>query len=566
MFEDYPETPDCFPAAAALRLLAEAAPEAAAVAVPFVERLFAALARGDTAVYLGNEEAQRLAQAAPVAGNGPQSPLVLQGRRLMLAKYWQQERDLAREILRLSAAPVMQPEHPPAKLLADWFADEGSRDQQAAAALALLQNFILISGGPGTGKTTTVAKLLALLHREPAPRTALCAPTGKAAARLTESLHRAAAAIPDLTEAARRYLAGLQGQTAHRLLGLAPPQMQPAYHAHNPLPLDILLVDEASMLDNHLLLQLLSALPSGCRTVLLGDAGQLPAVGAGAVLSALSQGGGMQPETEAVLRALLPERDAFPLLAERHARLTVSHRFGADSGIGSLARAVQSGDGVAAWQMFARFPDVLHAEPRHPDKLVRRLYREHAGYWRAIDAGNVQAAFAAQAELAVLTALRSDADSLNAAYRSLLQEHGRARADTLWYAGRVVMVSRNAPAQHLYNGDIGIIMQSENGEDADLRAWFADADGFRSVPLSRLPEHETAFAITTHKSQGSEYGSVWFAAPAQAAYGRALLYTAVTRAKRQFAYWGSGEGFQAACAHAEIRRSALAQFLAEEAA
>ena len=128
------------------------------------------------------------------------------------------------------------------------------------------------------------------------------------------------------------------------------------------------------------------------------------------------------------------------------------------------------------------------------------------------------------------------------------------------------MVSRNAPAQHLYNGDIGIIMQSENGEDADLRAWFADADGFRSVPLSRLPEHETAFAITTHKSQGSEYGSVWFAAPAQAAYGRALLYTAVTRAKRQFAYWGSGEGFQAACAHAEIRRSALAQFLAEEAA
>ena len=370
----------------------------------------------------------------------------------------------------------------------------------------------------------------------------------------------------DLPEAARRYLAGLQGQTAHRLLGLAPPQMQPAYHAHNPLPLDILLVDEASMLDNHLLLQLLSALPSGCRTVLLGDAGQLPAVGAGAVLSALSQEGGMQPETEAALRALLPERDAFPLLAERHARLTVSHRFGADSGIGSLARAVQSGDGAAAWQMFARFPDVLHAAPRHPDKLVRRLYREHAGYWRAIDAGNVQAAFAAQAELAVLTALRSDADSLNAAYRSLLQEHGRARADTLWYAGRVVMVLRNAPAQHLYNGDIGIIMQSENGEDADLRAWFADADGFRSVPLSRLPEHETAFAITTHKSQGSEYGSVWFAAPAQAAYGRALLYTAVTRAKQQFTYWGSGEGFQAACTHAEIRRSALAQFLAEEAA
>ena len=548
------------------RLFAQIAPQAAATVAPFVERLFTALAHGNTFIYISQDEAAALAQAMPLVGSDANSPLVLHGRRLFIAKYWHLEKQLAAEIQRLSAHAPMQPEKPLAELLANWFADDTSRDQRAAAALALLKNFVLISGGPGTGKTTTVAKLLALLHHDPAPRTALVAPTGKAAARLTESLHRASASIPDLDVAAQRYLADLTGQTVHRLLGLKPPQMQPEYHAHNRLPLDCVLIDEASMMDNHLLYQLLAALPSHCRVILLGDADQLPSVGAGAVLDALSHNHQMQPETTAALRQLLPDVEHFPTLAEQHARLTISHRFHNQSGIGNLARAVQQGS-ASAWQTIAEHPRELSAQPRNPAALVAQLYHHHAAYWQAIQAGNIAAAFAEQSRLIVLTALRHDADHINHLYRTLLQQHGHTRPQSPWYAGQIIMITRNAPSQALYNGDIGIIMQPENEttRNSDLRAYFPSdqpsAHHYRSIPLSRLPEHETAYAITTHKSQGSEYEQVWFTAPAQAPYSRALLYTAITRAKQQFVYWGSETSFQAACGNAEHRNSALGMFL-----
>ena len=551
------------------RLFAQIAPQAAAVVAPFVERLFAALAHGNTFIYISQDEADALAQAAPLVGSDANSPLVLHGRRLFIAKYWHLEKQLAAEIQRLSAHAPMQPEKPLAQLLADWFADDMSRDQRAAAALALLKNFVLISGGPGTGKTTTVAKLLALLHRDPAPRTALVAPTGKAAARLTESLHRASAAIPNLDPAAQHYLASLTGQTVHRLLGLKPPQMQPEYHAHNRLPLDCVLIDEASMMDNHLLYQLLAALPSHCRVILLGDADQLPSVGAGAVLDALSHNHQMQPETTAALRQLLPDVEHFPTLDEQHARLTISHRFHNQSGIGNLARAVQQGS-ENAWQTIAEHPRELSAQPRNPAALVAQLYQHHTAYWQAIQAGDIAAAFAEQSRLIVLTALRHDAEHINTLYRTLLQQHGHTRPQSPWYAGQIIMITRNAPSQKLYNGDIGIIMQpeNENTRSSDLRAYFPSeqpsAHGYRSIPLSRLPEHETAYAITTHKSQGSEYEQVWFAAPAQAPYSRALLYTAITRAKQQFVYWGDEASFQAACVHDEQRNSALGMFLKRE--
>ena len=574
---------DSIPAAQSVnRLFAQIAPATAETVEPFVERLFAALSHGNTFIYISQAEADALAQAAPLVGSDASSPIVLHGRRLFIAKYWHLEKQLAAEIQRLSAHAPMQPEKPLAQLLADWFADDMSRDQRAAAALALLKNFVLISGGPGTGKTTTVAKLLALLHRQPAPRTALVAPTGKAAARLTESLHRASAAIPNLDPAARHYLANLTGQTVHRLLGLKPPQMQPEYHAHNRLPLDCVLIDEASMMDNHLLYQLLAALPSHGRVILLGDADQLPSVGAGAVLDALSHNHQMQPETTAALRQLLPDVEHFPTLAEQHARLTISHRFHNQSGIGNLARAVQQGS-ESAWQTIAEHPRELSAQPRNPAALVAQLYHHQAAYWQAIQAGNIAAAFAEQSRLIVLTALRHDAEHINNLYRTLLQQHGHTRPQSPWYAGQIIMITRNAPSQKLYNGDIGIIMQpanernefgrsqNEQGEfwrspngNNDLRAYFPDEQGYRSIPLSHLPEHETAYAITTHKSQGSEYEQVWFAAPAQAKYSRALLYTAITRAKQQFVYWGDEASFQAACAHDEQRNSALGMFLKRE--
>lgn len=551
------ETSD-YLSAAVLPLLAKLAPQAAERVAPYIPRLFAALADGNSFIYLGRDEAQELAQAAPVVGSDAESPLVLDGRRLFLARHWQLERDLARQILRLRTRAAPPDNLPQLRaLLQQWFADAGSRDQQAAAALTLLQNFMLVSGGPGTGKTTTVAKLLALLCQNGSlPRIALAAPTGKAAARMAQSLHQAVAKISGLDDAVRGHLSALQGQTVHRLLGLRPPQMQPVFHAGNPLPLDVLLLDEASMLDNGLLLQTLSALPDGCRVVLLGDADQLPSVGAGAVLEALSQGEALSPATAELLRELLPQGWQTEL-REHSARLAVSHRFDSGSGIGVLARAVVAGDGAAAERAFADFPEQLARREGSIDEMAAALYRTQEAYWQAVDAGEAAAVFEHYADAVVLCALRDEAAAFNRAYRRLLQAHGRADAEG-WFAGQLLMISRNDPAQQLFNGDIGIVLPHQ-GVPA---VWFADGARLRPVPPARLPEYDSAFAITVHKSQGSEYREVWLPLPAAAEQlpDRTLLYTALTRAKERFVCWNAA--LLAEAVHKQSRRhSALADFL-----
>ncbi|HRM21067.1 MAG TPA: AAA family ATPase, partial [Neisseria sp.] len=261
---------------AACSFLQHYAPAAAPLAVPYVPRLFAALADGHSFIWLSAAEAAALAEAAPLVSRGGNTPLVLLERRLFLGRMWQLERDLAAQITRLAQAKLPAPDWLQAgQDLHDWFAQAGSEGQRDAAALALLQAFMLISGGPGTGKTTTVAKLLALLCNQSAelPRIALAAPTGKAAQRLRESLLAGSATdfASDAPAAVKQHLLLLQGQTVHRLLKLRAPQMRPQFNEEQPLPLDILIIDEASMLDIALLLQLLRAVPDGCRVVLLGD-------------------------------------------------------------------------------------------------------------------------------------------------------------------------------------------------------------------------------------------------------------------------------------------------------
>ena len=545
---------------AAMSVFTRIAPESAEIVAPFVAQLFHALAHGNTFIYVNQQDIEKLAHAEPIVSTRPNTPLILSGQRLFLAKSWHLERELATQIQRLSThRPIPNHSKTLQTRLQQWFNDAGSHDQQAAAALALVKNFVLISGGPGTGKTTTVAKLLALLcHNDTLPRTALVAPTGKAAARLSEALQHAITSIPHLSPDIHTFLTQLRGQTVHRLLGIKPPQMQPEFHAQQRLPLDIVLLDEASMLDNHLFFQLLDALPENCRVILLGDANQLPSVGAGAVLSALSQSSSLLPETQAQLHQLLPERQQWNTLSESCAHLTISHRFHAKSGIATLAQQVLSGS-LNAWETFSHFPTELTQLTYQPNAFISQLHQQHKDYWQAIDSGDIAGAFTAQQQLIVLTALRSDAERINAHYRQWLQQHARVRPETTWYAGQMLLITRNAPTQNLYNGDIGIVMQPKNSQG--LTVCFTDKNGYRNVPLSRLPEHETAFALTVHKSQGSQYQQVWYIAPKETHASRALLYTALTRAQQQFIYWGDETSFQAACAHHETRRSALAQFL-----
>lgn len=560
-------------AQSALDFLQRFAPAEAGIAEPYVLRLFAALQDGHSYIRLTDDEAEQLALAENVVGRQGGMPLVMQGRRLFLGRMWQLERDLAAEICRLahpSAEKVdwMQA----AQNLHSWFAGKGSEGQRDAAALALLQSFMLITGGPGTGKTTTVAKLLGLIcsNSRQLPRIALAAPTGKAAAHMARALHRALDGF-SLPEKIYSHLVQLEGQTVHRLLELRPPQMQSAYNRWRPLPYDVLVVDEASMLDTLLLLQLLRAVPDGCRVIFLGDEHQLPSVGAGAVLAALSQDTVLSSETAGKLAEYLPEHGflvddekAVPL-SQNSARLTVSHRFGADSGIGCLARAVIAKDAESAWAQFGRFPQELEVMQADVKKQAELLYQRHEKYWQAVDSGNVALAYGHAADVAVLAAWRKDAEIFNETYCRHLQRFGRATEETPWFAGQIIMVTRNDYIQDLFNGDIGLIMPdaaSANG----LAAYFPDMEGFRKTAVSRLPAHETAFAMTVHKSQGSEYREVWLVPPSVASVhdedslsglNNALLYTGITRARKRFVFFGSKQEMTAAVETVRIRRTAL---------
>ncbi len=566
-------------AEAVVSLFERTSPHSAGIVGPFLMRLFQALSEGHTFIRLTVAECQSLSRATPIVGTQGGTPLQLVQDKLFLGRIWQLERDLAREICRLAAADVAAVDWlTVSSHLNEWFCSEGSGGQKTAAALAMLQPFMLISGGPGTGKTTTVAKLLALLCENTAvmPRIALAAPTGKAAAHMSRALQHALGNFT-VSESVRQHLHHLEGQTVHRLLKLHPPMMRSLFDKENPLPLDVLLIDEASMLDTALMLDILRAVPSGCRVILLGDENQLPSVGAGAVLADLVRPTVLSPKQAEELDYLLPGHglktaEKTEALAANSYRLTYSHRFGDNSGIGCLARSIIAGETQEAWRTFGRFPqELLHCQETQT-QLAERFFTLQQNYWQAVAAQDLQAVFRHQSDVVALTARREDAEAFNRTYRRQLQYAGLAGEQALWFAGQTIMVIHNDYELGVFNGDIGVVMPDDDDDGkVRLAAYFPAAGGWRRLPLSRLPEHETAFAMTVHKSQGSEYRKVWLLPPADMQQNhhllnRSLLYTAVTRAREQFAFCGSRTALESAVSSNEPRRTALRERIAEEAA
>ena len=562
-------------ARAAIRFLERYTDSGAEALSSYIERLFQALQNGHSFIRLKKGEASFLSTLKPVVGESA-SPLILEGEKLFLGRMWQLEYDLAVEIKRLAAADTSAPDAAGVRQnLAKWFQGTGSVGQRDAAALALLQSFMVITGGPGTGKTTTVAKLLALIcgEDENLPHIALAAPTGKAAAHMARALHRAINGF-DAPEAVRRHLLKLEGQTVHRLLKLRPPKMQAAFNPVYPLPFDVLVIDEASMLDTVLILQLLKAVKTGAHVILLGDENQLPSVGIGAVLSVLSQKTVLDGETHQRLAGFLPEHGFSvsvnpPVLAQNTAHLSFSHRFGDNSGIGCLARAAVSGD-EGAWALFDRFPDELEHSECRLNAQVERLYRTHKGYWQAVDEGNIESAYAGISDAVVLAAWRQDADNFNEAYCNYVRRKRNIPEHQAYFAGEPIMIRQNDYALGLFNGDVGLIMDDAQ-RPGSLSAYFPDTDGFKKVAVSCLPDFEPAFAMTVHKSQGSEYREVWLLPPSAApsneeddalsGLSRELLYTAITRAKEKFVFFGGEETFRQAAATVKVRQTALGNML-----
>ncbi|MBS68447.1 MAG: exodeoxyribonuclease V subunit alpha [Pseudomonas sp.] len=513
----------------------------------------------------------QLEASSLVAAPDDYAPLTLVGNRLYLARYQAYEQQLAEQLLTRAADAPDVDETRLSDSLARLFAfNQQSPDwQRLAAAQAVRRRLAVISGGPGTGKTTTVVRLLAALLEQPGGERlaiGLAAPTGKAAARMAEAIRNAKAELP-VSDAVKQALPD-EARTLHRLLGSRGDSPQVRHDAANPLALDVLVVDEASMVDLALMAKLVSALPPKARLILLGDKDQLAAVEAGAVFAELCEGRGFDSQAASDLQRItgqnVPIETPRSRLGDAVVLLAHSHRFAGDSGIGELARRINGGDakGTVALLQEGR-ADLTWNDTSSPATLIERLEQGYSPYLQAARQAEPSAAFEAFNGFRALTAQREGAfgvtginEALEARFKRRLGVPARER----WYPGRAVMVRQNDYALGLFNGDIGLCLKTEQG----LRVFFEGDEGYRGFAPARLPSHDSAFAMTVHKSQGSEFAEVLLALPEQPSplLTRSLFYTGITRAKRKVEIWA----LPARLAEAVITRAERAAGLAERLA
>ena len=501
-----------------------------------------------------------LAASPVVAGPGMQErrPLVLDEHgRLYLERFWNAEHDTAAGILRLATAIVPEPRGLEAAL-DRLFPSSAFRDDRprSAAQAALRHRLCVVTGGPGTGKTTTVAAIVALLVELGAAasgRIVLAAPTGKAAARLQEAVQQEIQAEREgraalVTEVPAMGSFPAEASTVHRLLAGA---------RGGPLAVDALVLDEASMVDLTLMARVLAALPDGARLVLLGDASQLASVQPGSVFADLCRAG---REVESLA----------PCVTE----LVHNWRFGEAGGIGRIAGAIRRGDADGVLAALREPPrDAGPAPELRPlpdpaafERLAFRIADERfAPHVRAArqwtgppgdDASPMQ-------PFRVLCAHRVGpfgAERFNRLVERRLRRHGLVLAHDDFYPGRLVLVTRNDPRTGLSNGDTGVVLRGAAGR---ARVWFPELEAPDGGPLlvspARLPPHETFFALTVHRAQGSEYDevAVVLGTPDSRVATRELLYTAVTRARRHVVVHASEDSVAAAVARVTKRSSGL---------
>jgi exodeoxyribonuclease V alpha subunit len=504
------------------------------------------------------------------------TPLVLENGLLYLRRYREYEFRLATRLQAMAAqaslagdisalAPLFETLFPGAR--------SGDDRQAHAAAIALLRTLLLVTGGPGTGKTTTIARLLLLLIAQArasvdAPlRIAMAAPTGRAAERMAESLRNAVAQLRGMTGVDATLLDALptQASTLHRLLGTIPDSPRFRFDADNPLPFDIVVVDEASMVDLPLMCKLVEAIPPGARLVLLGDPDQLPSVEAGDVLSAIlaAAGNGDAPIMPASLAPLLGHRDStragtHTSLSGHHVHLVRGYRQASTLDLSPLAVAVRDGDADTALALLrsGELAGVhFHENLFDPLQVQREALLSH---WRSLaELDDPHDALTEASHLRLLTAVREGPQGARG-LNTRIEEALAGNRGPAYFHGRMLLVTQNSHRQRLFNGDIGICLRNTQGT---LLAWFPGDAGSGPRPFhpSALPAHESAFAMTVHKAQGSEFDEVWLQLPRtdSRVLSRELLYTGMTRARSALHVAGSEAVIRAALSRHAGRMSGL---------
>lgn len=531
-------------------------------------------------------------------------PLVLDGARLYLRRYWRDEMLVAHTV-RTRARQLRERDPGQVRAWIDTlFAsdrgdggqghEDGPDWQKIACAIALRGAVAIITGGPGTGKTYTVARLLALLFAL-APdasrqRIALAAPTGKAAARLKQSIDKALGDLAGRVEhgdhvVPLRELTARMGaaRTLHSLLGARPDTRSFAHHRGNPLDVDVLIVDEASMVHLEMMAALLDALPEGATLVLLGDKDQLASVEAGAVLGDLCSDAQAGAYSEATIGyALAASGEAIPpqyagaggALAQQTVMLRRSRRFSGP--IGQLALAVNAGDVDTAQSVLRGGGEAVrwleHAHQQHVVKLAVEGYRPYLaligqGLGSEVHDAWVGAVLLRFEAFRILCAVR-DGEwgvlGLNEAIEARLDTLGEIRKRGEWYVGRPVMITRNDYGTGVFNGDIGLTL-FDPARPGSLRVYFLEGERVRSVLATRLRHVETAYAMTVHKSQGSEFKHTVMVLPKEnsAVLARELVYTGITRASERFTLVASNPAvLEEAISRKTRRASGLQEMLA----
>lgn len=506
-------------------------------------------------------------RSSPVVGKpGEFRPLIMDDQnRLYLYRYWEYEKnlsDLIRSRAQKNAGEINAARIKESLARLFPFAGGSGTDWQKVAALtAALKSFCVISGGPGTGKTYAVAKILALLIEQNPGKPLeilLTAPTGKAAAMLSESIKNAKRALECREDVVNAIPS--EAGTIHRVLRTIPGSPYFFHDAERPLQADVVVVDEASMVDLALMSKLIAAVPADARLVLIGDKDQLASVEAGSVLGDICDRNsvhGFSDDFRHRYKTLTGEDlDALPAespdpsgLGDAIVILRKSYRFCEENPINALSRNVNLGNADDALELLKTAAEKICWEKvsgsrDFTGKLAKILIKGYSDYLKTDDPQKALENFNRFQILCAVNAGTFGVDGVNRLAEQVLSTEGLIDPVRDWYKGRPVMIVRNDYHLGLFNGDIGITLPAPGSSGSELNVYFPDKPGrFRRFPLFRIPEHETVYAMTVHKSQGSEFTDVVLVLPDRdyPVLTRELLYTAITRARESISIWGTEE-------------------------
>lgn len=481
-------------------------------------------------------------------------PIVIHQEKLYLHKYFQYETIIIEKIKTLIQHQPLTKENVEKLLQQKSFINElfpstANKEldwQYAAAISAALFQFTIITGGPGTGKTTTIAKALAILFKiNPTTKVALAAPTGKAANRMAESLKLVAA---DFSEALQSQFADLTPSTIHRLLGVRRNSIHFTHDAENLLSYDVIIVDETSMMDAALWAKFLEAVSRETKLIFLGDKNQLSAVEAGSIFGDLCESlprlnvfpdevnnllNQLSQQKEVVFSELPDDAEETHPLFGHVISLTKSYRFKDGEGIGEFSKAILNNDVPVIKSFFQNKDHQIKIITGNADRSLEQFARDYATY---INEPDIQLALKLLNNQKILCATKlgkRGVHNMNRIVEMILQKNNLIQVTGAFYHNMPVMISENNYQLELYNGDTGIVRET----DGELRVWFENSLGkLVSFIPAYISTASKCYAMTIHKSQGSEYKDVWISLPDEDEEGhftRELLYTAVTRAKER---------------------------------